>query len=94
LAISPRPRSKRSQRETWAVGFLFREGREVFALDAEGVVDEAVEVDLVGEGEVTLADQSIGAGQNGDEGRGELGEERVRRLHGVLLRQGASATPF
>jgi hypothetical protein len=58
------------------------------------VVDEAVEVDLVGEGEVALEDQSIRAGQNGDEGRGELGEERVRRLHGVLLRKGASAAPF
>ena len=63
-------------------------------LDAEGVVDEAVKVGLVGEGEVPLEDQSIMAGQNGDEGRGELGEERVRRVHGVLLQKGASATPF
>src|SRR5947209_5298848 len=34
------------------------------------------------------------AGEDGDDGGGELGEERVRRAHGVLLRQGASATPF
>ena len=74
-------------------GFALREGREVFALKAKGVVDEAVKVDFVGEREVSLEDQSIVAGKNGDEGRGELGEERVRR-HGVLLQRGASATPF
>src|SRR5262249_53278981 len=48
-------------------GFALREGREVFTLDAEGVVDEAVKVNLVGEREVPLEDQSIMAGQNGDE---------------------------
>src|SRR5262249_13073677 len=34
-----------------AFGFALREGREVFTLDAEGVVGEAVKVGLVGEGE-------------------------------------------
>jgi hypothetical protein len=41
-----------------------------------------------------LEDDSIMAGEGGDNGRGELDEEGVRRLHGVLLRKGASATPF
>jgi len=76
------------------VGFFFREGQEVFALDAENMIDEAVEVGFVGEGKVALEDHSILATQNGDDGRSELDEERVRRWHGVLLRKGASATPF
>jgi hypothetical protein len=75
-------------------GLFFHEGEEVFTLDAEGMIDEAVEVGLVREGEVPLEDHSIMAGKGGDKGRGELGEERVRRVHGVLLQKGASATPF
>src|SRR5262249_41405923 len=75
-------------------GFLPGEGQEVLAGDAEDMVHEAVEVGLVGEGEVPLEDKAIMAAENGDDGRGELDEERVRRVHGVLLRKGASATPF
>jgi len=72
----------------------FDEGEEVLAGDAEGAIDEAVEVGLVREGEVPFEDHAIMAGENGDDGRGELDEKRVGRLHGVLLRKGASATPF
>ena len=68
--------------------------RQVFALDAENMIDEAVEVGFVGEGKVSLEDHSILATQDGDDGRSELDEERVSRWHGVLLRKGASATPF
>jgi hypothetical protein len=58
------------------------------------VVNEAIEVGFVAEGEVSLEDHSILTTQDGDDGRSELDEERVRHLHGVLLRKGASATPF
>jgi hypothetical protein len=75
-------------------GFFLREGEEIFAFDAEGMIDEAIEVDLIGEGEMSLEDHSIMASQNGDNGWGELDEKRVRRWHGVLLRKGACATPF
>jgi hypothetical protein len=75
-------------------GFVLGEGQEVFALDTEGMIDEAVEVGFVREREVSLEDDSILAAQDGDDGRGELDEKSVRRLHGVLLRKGASATPF
>jgi hypothetical protein len=75
-------------------GLLLGEGGEVLAPDAEGMVHEAVEVGLVGEGEVSLEEDAIPAAENGDDGRGELDEKRVRRLHGVLLQKGACATPF
>jgi hypothetical protein len=75
-------------------GFVFGEGQEVFALDAESMIDEAVEVGFVREREVSLEDHAILAAQDGDDGRGELDEKRVRRLHGVLLQKGASATLF
>jgi hypothetical protein len=75
-------------------GFFLREGQEIFALEAEAMIDEAVEVGLVGEGQVPFEDEAIMAAENGDNGRGELDEESVRRLHGVLLRKGACATPF
>jgi hypothetical protein len=68
------------------VGFTLEEGKEVGAAHAEGMVHEAVEVGLVAEGEVSLEEDAIEAGQDGDKGRGELGDKRVRRLHGVLLR--------
>jgi hypothetical protein len=58
------------------------------------IVHEAVEVGLVGEGEVSLEEDAILAAENGDDGRGELDEKRVRRLHGLLLQKGACATPF
>jgi hypothetical protein len=77
-----------------AFGFFLGEGQDVLALDAENMIDEAVEVGLVGEGKVSLEDHSILATQNGDDGRSELDEERVRRGHGVLLQKGACATPF
>jgi hypothetical protein len=75
-------------------GLLLGEGEEVLAADAEGMVHEAVEVGLVGEGEVSLEEDAIVAAENGDDGRGEPDEKRVRRLHGVLLQKGACATPF
>jgi hypothetical protein len=75
-------------------GFFLCEGQEIFALDAEAVVNEAIEVGFVGEGKVSLKDHSILATQDGDDGRSELDEERVGRWHGVLLQEGASATPF
>src|SRR5262245_58187568 len=62
------------------------EGQEVFALDAEGMSDETVEVGLTGERQVALEDHSIRAGPNGAKGRGELDDERVWRVHGVRLR--------
>jgi hypothetical protein len=68
------------------VGFTLEEVQEVGAAHAEGMVHEAVEVGFAAEGEVSLEDHAIEAGQDGDKGRGELGDERVRRLHGVLLR--------
>jgi hypothetical protein len=77
-----------------AFGFVLGEGQEIFALDAEGMIDEAVKVGFVGEREVSLEDHSIMAAKNGDGGGGELDEKRVRRMHGVLLRKGASVTPF
>jgi hypothetical protein len=52
------------------------------------MIDEAIEVSLVGEGKVSLEDDSIMATQDGDNGRGELAEKRVRRWHGVLLQKG------
>jgi hypothetical protein len=76
------------------IGFLLGEGEEILAFNAEGMVYEAVEVVFVGEREVSLEDDAIMAAENGDEGGVELDEEGVRRLHGVLLRKGASATPF
>src|SRR5262249_6737146 len=62
--------------------FALGEGQEVFASDAEGMIDEALKVGLVGDGEVALEADAILAAENGDAGRGELDEERVRRLHG------------
>jgi hypothetical protein len=76
------------------IGFFLCEGQEVLALDAEAVVNEAIEVGFIAEGEVSLEDHSILTTQDGDDGRSELDEERVRPLHGVLLQKGASATPF
>jgi hypothetical protein len=58
------------------------------------MIDKAVEVGLVGEGEVSLEEDAIVAAENGDDRRGELDAERVGRWHGVLLQKGASATPF
>jgi hypothetical protein len=75
-------------------GFFLREGQEIFALDAEDMIDEAVEVGLVGERQVSLEDDSIMAAKSGDDGGSKLDEERVGRLHGVLLQKGASTTPF
>jgi hypothetical protein len=75
-------------------GFFLREGQEIFALDAEGMIDEAIKVSFVGEREVSLEDYSIMATKGGDDGRSKLDEERVRHWHGVLLRKGACATPF
>jgi len=75
-------------------GFFLGEVQEIFALDAEGMIDEAIEVGFVREREVSLEDHSIMAAKNGDDGGGELDEKRVRRMHGVLLQKGASVTPF
>ena len=61
-------------------GFFFGEGQEVFALDAEGMIDEAIEVGLVGEGQMSLEDHSIMAAEDGDNGRGELDDERGSSL--------------
>src|SRR5713101_7701215 len=75
-------------------GFFLCEGQEIFTLDAESMIDEAIEVGFVGERQVSLEDYSILATKGGDDGGSELDDKRVRRLHGVLLRKGASATPF
>jgi hypothetical protein len=75
-------------------GFFFQEREEIFTLDAEGMIDEAIKVGFVGEREVSLEDHSIMATENGDDGRSELDEKSVLRGHGVLLQKGASATPF
>jgi hypothetical protein len=77
-----------------AFGFLLHEGQEIFTLDAERMIDEAIEVGFIGEREVSLEDHSIVATENGDNGGSELDEESVRRWHGVLLQKGVSATPF
>jgi hypothetical protein len=74
-------------------GFFCRKGEEVFAFDAEGMINEAVEVGFSGEREVPLEDHSIVTTENSDKGRSELDEESVRRCHGVLLQKGACATP-
>src|SRR5262249_47434310 len=76
------------------VGFLLQPREEVLARDAEDAVHEAVEVGLAAEGQVAFEDDSIGAGEDAEEGRSELDEERAGAVHGVLLRKGASATPF
>ena len=73
---------------------MLHEGQEIFTLDAEGMINKAVKVGLSGDREMSLEDYAIMAGKNGDDGRGELDEERVRRVHGVLLQKGASAIPF
>jgi hypothetical protein len=75
-------------------GFSFQEREEIFTLDAEGMIDEAIKAGFVGEREVSLEDHSIMAAENGDDGRSELDEESVRRGHGVLLQKGACVTPF
>jgi len=75
-------------------GFFLREDQEIFTLDAEGMINKAVKVGLIGEREMSLEDYAIMAGKNGDDGRGELDEKRVRRWHGVLLQKGISTTPF
>ena len=64
-------------------GLFLHEGQEIFTLNAEGMIDEAVEVGLARERQVSPEDHSIRAGEDGDEGGGELGEERVRRVHGA-----------
>jgi hypothetical protein len=76
------------------LGFLLQPGKEVFAGDAEDTVHKAVEVGLAAERQMSFEDDSIRAGEDGDEGRSELDDERIRVAHGVLLQRGASATPF
>jgi hypothetical protein len=41
-----------------------------------------------------LEDHSIKAAQHGDNGSSELDGKWIGSLHGVLLRDGASASPF
>jgi hypothetical protein len=67
-------------------GFAFQEGQEVGAAPAEDTIHEAVEVRLVATGQMPLEDHAIQAGQNSDKGSSKLGDQRIRRLHGVLLR--------
>src|SRR5262249_41600881 len=76
------------------LGFIFEEAEEVLAGHAEGVINKAVEVGIIAKGEMALEDDSIEAAENGDEGSSELDGERVGVGHGVLLRDGACATPF
>jgi hypothetical protein len=77
-----------------SIGFVLYEGEEIFTLDAERMIDEAIKVGVVGEREVPLEDHAIVAAENGDDGGSELDEESVRLSHGVLLQRGMSATPF
>jgi hypothetical protein len=43
---------------------------------------------------VALEDDAIEAGEQGDDQGGQLGGEARQRLHGVLVRVGASANPI
>jgi hypothetical protein len=60
----------------------------------DGMVHEAVEVVFVGKRKVPLEDDAIMVAENGDDGVGELDEEGVGRLHGVLFWKDGSAIPF
>jgi hypothetical protein len=76
------------------LGFLLQEGDKVLAGNAESMIHEGVETPFIAKGEMPLEEDSIGAGENGDDGRSELDEKRIGRIHGVLLQKGDSATPF
>jgi hypothetical protein len=67
------------------IGLLFEEGEEVLALDAEGMIDKAIEVGVVTEGEVAPEEEAIQAAENGADGAGELDDKSVVRRPGVLL---------
>jgi hypothetical protein len=51
-------------------------------------------VGFAANGEMSFAADSIGAGQDCDEGRSKLADKGMSCIHGVLLRKGAFATPF
>src|SRR5262249_5907547 len=76
------------------VGLILGEGHEVAPSDLENVVDEAFEGWPIADGEVALEDHAVEAGEHGDDHAGKLGDEARQRLHGVLLRVGASANPI
>jgi hypothetical protein len=76
------------------LGLLLGEGHEVAAADLEDVIDEALQRRPIGDGEVAPEEDAVEAGEHGDDQSGKPGDEARPRLHGVLLRVGASANPI
>jgi hypothetical protein len=80
-----------------SLGMLLDEGKEIHAFDLEGMIDEAVEVFVSAEGEITLEKDSIMAGEDSYNRRRESFDKTV---HGVLLQTKVwllpsdSRTPF
>ena len=75
-------------------GLFLGEVHEVAASDLEDMVDEPFEGRSVGDGQIALEDDAVEAGEHGDDQVGKLGDEARQRLHGVLLRVGASSNPI
>ena len=79
-------------REAFGVGdefvrLAFQKREEVFAFDAESMIDKTIEVGIVAEGEVALEEDAIKAAENGNDRGGELDDKTVVGRHGVLLRR-------
>jgi hypothetical protein len=73
---------------------LLGEGHEVAPPDLEDAIDEAFKGLAVADGEVTLEDDAVEAGEHGDDQSGKLGDEARQRLYSVLRSVGAPANPI
>src|SRR5208337_4007579 len=60
----------------------------------EDMVDEPFESRSIGDGQIALEDHAVKAREHGDDQVGKLGDEARQRLHGVLLRVGATSNPI
>ena len=76
-----------------AFGLFLSEIHEVAASNLEDMVDEPFESRSVGDGQIALEDHAVKAREHGDDQVGKLGDEARQRLHGVLLRVGATFQP-
>lgn len=73
-----------------AFGLFLGELEEVLAFDLEDVIDEALQVGPVPEGEVALEENAVKAGKARYNEGGEFSDKADDRFHGVLL-QGVSS---
>jgi len=69
------------------LGLFLSEGHEVAASDLEDVIDEPLEGQPVGDGQMALEDDAVKTGAHGDDHAGKLGKEASQRFHGVLLQE-------